>query len=215
MLALLKKNKSQTNSKDAGAAWRPDFRNVGLLPDTKTVRTSFMMNIIVFTLLSGSVLFSVYREFTLAAVKRHVASAEEQINTAKGPSNMALAEYKKFQAEEKKLADARSLVASNFSFPDYLIHLASLMPGGVRAGRVEFRGTGQSITVTGSIDGQDAVASETANGFITSLQQDEDFKNIFSSISNSNLGRNATTGTLNFELIFTFKKPAAPTPAKK
>lgn len=211
MLALLKKTGSSA-AKDAGVPWRADFRHIESLPDTKTVRTTFLINVVAFTVLGSLILWTAYREIALADLKKEIISVEGQILTAAKPNTTAEAEYKAFQAEEKKLKDIEALATANFSFPDYLIHLASLMPVGVKASRVDFRGVEQSIMVSGSVAGQDATASETASLFFKTLQEDEEFKKIFSSITNSNLGRNAATDTLSFELIFTFSKPV---PVKK
>jgi hypothetical protein len=205
MLALLKKNGS--TEKESGVPWRADFRNLESLPDTKTVRTTFLVNTLVFAILVGVILFCVIREITLSALKNDISSVEAQIATAQAPNKEAEAKFKEFQAEEKKLNDIRALGAGKFSFPDYLIHLASLMPAGVKCSRVEYRGFGQNILVIGSVDGQDATASETASKFIKILEEDAKLKDTFVSISNSNLGRNAATNSLSFELIFTFKKP--------
>lgn len=207
MLALLKKT-AGSGAKEAGLPWRPDFRAAELLPDTKSVRTNFLVNTLVFSLLGGLLLFAVYREITISGLMTEVASLETEIAAAKGPSEKAVADFQLFQAEEKKLRDAQAVIAPHFSFPDFLIRLASLMPPGVKASRIEHRGIGQSILVSGSIEGLDAAASETATAFFSQLQQDTVFKEQFSSISNSNLGRNTAAGSLSFELIFTFSRSA-------
>lgn len=208
MLAKLKKH-SPAGNKDNGTPWRVDFRDVESLPDTKTVRTDFLVNLFVFTILGGLILLVAYREISLSNLKQEIVSIQAQIATTAIPNAAAEAEFKAFQIEEKKLKEVQAWAAPGFSFPDYLIHLAELMPAGVKASRIEYRGVGQSILVIGSVDGQDAIASETASNFFEVLAQDVRFKEIFSSVANSNLGRNASANTLNFELIFTFAKPAA------
>ena len=209
MLAILKKNKASAN-REAGTPWRTDFREVQLLPDTKTVRTTFMVSVILFTILGSLILFITFREVTVAGLKKEILAVEVQIASASAPNAAAESNYKLFQSEEAKLKSVQAWAISEFSFPDYLIHLASLMPAGVRANSIEFRGFPQNILVRGSIDGQDAAASETASAFIDRLQNDEKFKKLFSSVVNVNLGRNAAAETLSFELLFTFPKPAAP-----
>lgn len=208
MLAILKKAGS-TRKKELGAPWRVDFRDLKTLPDTKTVRTDFLVNIVLFTLLGSLVLFFTHREITLSGLKDEITLVQSQITDTAAPNLTAENNFKDFLAEEKKLKDMHVWAVSPFSFPDYLVQLASLMPRGVKASRVQFQGFPQAILVTGSVEGQDASASETASEFITNLQQDENLKKLFASVTNSNLGRNASSGTLSFELIFTFAKPAA------
>lgn len=204
MLAKLKK---QNPAKDGGTPWRVDFRDVALLPDTKKVRTEFLVNILVFTVVGVLALVASYREIALSSLKTEIASIQEKITAASVPNKAVEASFKLFQAEEKKLKEVQAWSVSDFSFPDFLIHLAELMPVGVRASRIEYKGVGNTILVIGSVDGQDAAASVTASKFFEVLVDDPKFKESFSSIKNSNLGRNASADALSFELIFTFIKP--------
>jgi hypothetical protein len=208
MLAQLKKA-VYSGKKDSGSPWRVDFRDIGSLPDTKPVRTGFLVSLVLFTALGSLMLFIAHREFTLSGLQEEKRLIREQLDEIGALNNKAEANYKLFLAEEKKIADMRSWATSPFSFPDYLVKLASLMPSGVKASKIEYRGFPQTVLVVGSVDGQDVMASKTASAFIANLQQDENFKNLFSSVTNSNFGRNAATGTLSFELIFTFAAPPA------
>jgi hypothetical protein len=205
MLARLK-NSTTRAGKDEGPAWHVDFRNLETLPDTKTVRTNFLFNTVAVAILAGLMLYLAYQQITISSVRAEIEIIKSRINVAKAPSDRAVAQFQLFKAEEKLFRDAQIIKNDGFSFPDFLIHLASLMPEGVKATRVEFRGIGQTILVTGYVAGQDAVASQTASAFFDALLKDETFKNRFSSIVNSNLGRNVAENSLSFELVFTFKK---------
>ncbi len=211
MLALLKKTGSSA-AKDAGAPWRADFRQPEYLPDTKTVRTTFLVNVVVLTILGSLILWVAYREIGLRNLKDEIVAVGSQIEASVAPNAAAEALYKSYLAEEKKLKDFQALSASDFSFPDYLIHFASLMPAGVRANRIDFRGVNQTILVSGTVDGHDTASNEVAGRFFKTLEEDDEFKKIFSQIRNSNLGRSEAANALSFELVFTFAKP---TPAKK
>jgi hypothetical protein len=208
MLAILKKV-SSTRKNELGAPWRVDFRDLETLPDTKAVRTDFLVNILLFTLLGSLLIFFTHREITLSGLKDDITLVQSQIADTSTPNLTAETNFRDFLSEEKKIKDMHAWAVSPFSFPDYLIHLASLMPSGVRASRIQYQGFPEAILVSGSVEGQNVSASETASEFIASLQQDERFKELFASVTNSNLGRNASTGTLSFELIFTFAKPDA------
>ena len=205
MLARLKNSTSRAG-KNEGPAWHVDFRNLESLPDTKTVRTTFLFNTVAVAVLAGLALYLTYQQATISSVRAEIESVRARIYAAKGPSDRALAQFQLFQAQEQLFRDAQIINNNGFSFPDFLIHLTSLMPEGVKASRVEFRGLGQSILVSGSIAGQDAVASENASAFFDALQKDEIFNMQFVSVVNSNLGRNAAANSLSFELVFTFKK---------
>lgn len=205
MLARLK-NSTSKSAKDEGPAWHVDFRNLESLPDTKTVRTTFIFNTAAVALLTGLGLYLAYQQANISTVSAEIETVRARIAAAKGPSDRAVAQFQLFQAQEKLFKDSQIIKNDGFSFPDFLIHLTSLMPQGVKASRIEFRGLGQSILVSGSVVGQDAQASENASSFFEALQKDEKFRKQFASVVNSNLGRNVAANSLSFELVFTFKK---------
>lgn len=209
MLARFKKSGSADKAKEL--AWHVDFRDVAALPDTKTVRTNFLINTVVFGALAALVLFVWHRESALADLRADIAALDAEIAAAQGLSDKVIAEYKLFQAEEAKFREAASGAAHTFRFGEFVTHLAKCFPVGVKANRIDFRGLESSIVVSGDVQGQDVQASETASRLITALQEDMVFKQHFDSVKLTNVGRNAAAGSLDFEVVFNFKKFA---PAK-
>ena len=207
MRSLLKKTVERPATAE-GSAWHPDFRNVSRLPDTKTVRTKFFVNLLAVTATLALLLFVGLREMRLAGLRTELATIESHIATSQGPSGKALAAFKAFQAEEKAFNEAYGVVQDAFSIPDFLLHLGALLPQGVRIQRVEFRGASVPISISGSVRGLDAAASDVASEFVKLLQADEKLKERFVSISLTNLGRNVAEGNMSFELSL------APIPAK-
>jgi len=195
--------------------WRPDFRDVSQLPDTKTVRTSFFVNLVAVGFTGALALYVAQREWAVAGLESSLADVEERIQAATPASEKAQAAYKLFQAEEAKFKEAFAYVSDSFRLQDFLMHLGTILPVDVSVRRVDYRGPGQTVVVAGSVKGLDAAASDLASKFVKQLQTDPVFAGHFASITLTNLGRNAEEGSLNLELVFAFKKPDAKGGAKK
>jgi hypothetical protein len=207
MLSLLKKPGADKSAESAALPWRPDFRDVSSLPDTKVVRTDFVVNLVALVITGGLALFVAQREWAVVSLRNMLAEVEARIADAAPDSEKAVAAYKLFQAEETKFNEAFALVREPFRFQHFLAHLGSVLPANVRIGRVDYRGLGQTVVVHGSVKGLDAAASDAASNFVEQLQQDAEFARYFPSITLTSLGRNADEGSLNLELVFAFPKP--------
>lgn len=191
-------------------AWHPNFRNVEQLPDTKTVRTRFFVNVTAIAATVALGLFVAIREANLASLRGELETVEAEISETKSPSDKAIQEFRKYQAEEKRFAGANTLVSNAFRFSDFLIHMAEILPQGVKVSRVDFRGTNEVVNLSGSILGLDASASDIASEYVKTLQADDMVKTHFSTVTLTNLGRNVAEGNMNFDLVLAFKKaPAA------
>lgn len=214
MLALLKKSGSSDKPKEL--AWRVDFREVSTLPDTKTVRTNFLVNALVYGALSAVTLFFIYREINLLNLKEEIKSIDAQIIEATAASDRAIADFKLFQAEETRMKEVLAFGANKFRFTDFVVRIGTLLPPGVRTTRIDYRGNTQAVVVAGEVLGQDAQASAAATEMIATLQADGELKKTFPTIKLNNLGRNAAAGNLSFELHFEFPTaPARPAPAAR
>ncbi len=209
MLSLLKKSGGE-KAAPRTLPWRPDFRDFEQLPDVKTVRAALYTNIAVASLTALVVLFVAHREWSILSLRGTLSDVEAQIESTQAGSERARAMFTEFQAEERRFNEANALVSDPFRLADFLIHLGTLNPPGVNVSRVDFRGAGQSLTILGAIRGLDAAASDAASQYVRQLQNDPRLKTYFESISLTNLGRNVEEGSLNLELVFTFKKAGGP-----
>ena len=215
MLSLLNKSGGDKAASNQTIPWRPDFRNVEQLPDTKTVRTTFFVNVLAIGVAGTLALFVAHREWTASNLRTSLADVEARIASTTPGSEKAQAAYKLFKAEETKFTEAYALVKDPFRFPDFLIHLGTILPHGVSIQRIDHRGVGQTILINSSVKGLDAAASDVASNFVKQLQTDPVLAVHFSAISLTNLGRNADAGSLNLELVFTFATNASKGAVKK
>jgi hypothetical protein len=205
MLPLLKKKEPKSENGPPGVSWHPDFRNKATLPDTKTVRTKFFVHIVVIAVTVGLALYVGFREFNIATLRSELAAIESQIEANTKLSNAAVTNYTKFQAEETRYQEAYALIKAPFRFPDFLVVLGELLPPGARINQVDYRGAGKIILVTGTVRGLDAAAGDRAAELVRKLQEEVRFKEHFSSVVLTNLGRDAAKGNLDLEIVFTFK----------
>jgi hypothetical protein len=204
MLSLLNKSGGDKAATQV-LPWRPDFRDVSQLPDTKTVRTDFFINLVVISLTSALALFVAQREWVVWDLRQSLVGVETRIAETKPVSEKAQATYKKFQEEEKKFQEAYALVKEPFRFPDFIIHLGSVLPARVNVKDIEYRGPDQNVLVTGVVQGLDTAANDIASVLVRQLQTDPKLAQHFRLIELANIGRNAEEGTLNLYLVFTFK----------
>lgn len=212
---LLRRNKtSGKTAKSESIAWHPNFRDPSRLPDTKTVRTKFFVNAVAVTIALGLTLSTVNREITLASARSDLASLELRIADSAPANTKALADFKRYQDEEKQFNTATASFKSSFSYPDLLVTLATLLPNGVKISRAEYRGVGQNINIAGSVRGLDTNASDLASSFVKSLQENQYFKKNFASIALTGISRDAAEGNMIFEIALSFPAAPAPTPPK-
>jgi hypothetical protein len=203
MLSLLNKSAGEKSSAAQAIPWRPDFRDPSVLPDTKTVRTTFFLNLIAVTLAGGLLIYFVHREMAVGDLRELLADTETRIASTAPSSERAQANFKLFQAEAAKFNQAHAFVREPFRFSRFVLHLGSMMPTGVAVRRIDYRGP--VVNVLGSVSGVDAAASDVATKFVKQLQTDPVLAEHFSGIVLTNIGRNTEEASLNLELVFTFK----------
>jgi hypothetical protein len=204
MLPLPKKT-GKKNEVDQAMAWHPNFRNPEQLPDTKTVRTKFFVNIIVIAITSALLLSVALREFKLRALRTQLSDVEEQITASTKASDAAIAAYKLFQAEEKTFNEAYELVKHPFRVSDFVIRLGEIMPTGVRIRRIDYKGLAGGVVVAASIGGLDAKASSDVSAFVQLVQSDAFLTRDFGVVTLTGLARSAADESMSFELAFTVK----------
>ena len=206
MLPLLKKSTGdKAGSGQAALAWRPDFRDLASLPDIKTVRTSFFVNTVAIGVATALLLFVVQREWSVMGTNNSLKDVEARISATEPESNLAKVAFAKFQTEEKKFNEVQAFVEDQFRLPDFMLRIGQIMPAGVSIRRIDYRGPGKDILVTGSVEGLDSSASDIASAFVKTLQSDTALSKDITSVALANLARNVEEGALNMELLFTLK----------
>ncbi len=204
MLSLLKK-KSEADSAPVVPAWHPNFRNYERLPDVKAVRTAFFINGVSITLVVALAAYFGFREWQLYSLGQQITQVQAQINRDKPTSDLALALYKKFQAEEARLAEVDTFVNSKPIVSTLLVRLAQTLPVNVALDSVELRDTG--LTLRLSVKGDSAAASGYATAYLEQLRADKELSQFEEATFTSTPSRNPGTGRMAVEFLLR-SKPA-------
>lgn len=109
-------------------AWRPDFRDVGQLPDTKAVRTDFILNLAAILLVLGLGSWYGIREYTLQTVGAAVESQKEQIAENEAQNRQLLRWNGEFQRSARVAEEAIRFDEEPLRFPEFLGELAAMLP---------------------------------------------------------------------------------------
>lgn len=206
MLSLNKKNSEKIRLELP--AWRTNFRNYAALPDTKAVRTSFFVNALLVFVALGLVLAFGFQEYRLAGLRAETAIWVSQNNRNSVASNKAVAVYKKFQAEEKKIVELNVfLKGQKLVLSDFLIRLGQTKPAGIVFVNIECRESG--AVIKGYAQGASGQATGAASVYEKQLREDAEISAVFSTVSMTNVNRDAQAGRLNFEIILNYKQAKA------
>lgn len=204
MLSLLKKGPGSSGRAHA-PGWHPNFRNFTQLPDTKVVRTSFLFTGIAGFVATAIFTFFCYQEYNLYLLEKQVDEWTAKIEQRQKPSSQAIAAYKAFQEEQKKLAEAEDFLASEkLPFTEFLIHLGEKLPRYLAITYINYNAAG--VTIRGLVKGEPDQASGLASAYEKQLREDAETARKFGSISITTLSRDAQSGQLSFEIMMKFEE---------
>lgn len=192
-------------------AWHPNFRNFDRLPDTKAVRTSFFVNGVAVVIVISLLLVFAYQEYALFVLNRQITEWQARIDGNQKASALAVVEYKKFQAEEKKIAELEAFVSTPKPLSVLLLDLSRTLPPRIALLNVIYRLDG--VNLRGVVRGAGDRASGEVASYVQKLKKEPAFSTVFDTISQSALGRDSQGDRLSFELFMKYKGAAAP--AKK
>lgn len=135
---LKRKKKSEEHP-----AWRPDFRDVGQLPDTKAVRTDFILNFAAILLVLG--LGSLYgiREYSLQTVGTALESQKERIAENEARNRELLRLNGAFQRAARVAEEAIAFDERPLAFAGFLGELAAVLPEEVVLRSIELGHAGE------------------------------------------------------------------------
>lgn len=201
MLSSLKKPSDKSSSVTV-PAWHPNFRNFERLPDTKVVRTSFFVNGIAVFIAFALLLYFGYREYGLQTMNAETEAASSSIAANKVASAQAVAQFRKFQEEEKKVQALQQFLApSRLVFSDFVLLVGSTLPPATIITNIDYRKTG--VMLKGGISGASEEASGQAVVYVESLKKNDLFSMF--DITLTNIVRDTATGQIRFQIDLKFK----------
>jgi len=178
-----------------------------VLPDTKLVRTSFFVNGLLVLVAIGMVLAFVYQEYRLHDLRDQTSIWQKQNDRNRLTSDQAVALYKKFQTEERKINELNTfLKGQKLNFSDFIIRLSQTKPAGIVFVSIEYRENGASIQCYAQ--GVSEQATGAASAYEKQLREDPEISAHFQSIAmTSKITRDIQAGHLFFEIALNFSQP--------
>lgn len=212
MASLLKR---KTDAAAHNPPWHPNFRNETKLPDVKVIRTSFFVNAGIAVLFGASLLWVAYQEYSRAELKAQIAQATAQIEQDAQANRKAVALYKEFQVEEKKVTELEAFMGSRSSMKDFVLTMASIIPQEIALSSMEV-GDEQTL-LRGYVSGIPAKASGEASAFERALREHAEIGKAYSQITLTTIGRDNASGRMSFTITMKRAKadPKAKPDAKK
>src|SRR5688572_8198771 len=197
MLPKLKKPTSETLEL-ASPPWHPDFRNVQRLPDTKVVRTSFLVNGA--ALMVATVLFIglAWRVYQWRDLRSQVDQWQRQIDRDKTPSDQAIKLYKQFQLHATQVNAVTGFVVSRPLVSELLLQFGKTLPDHLALDRFELGST--HLTIRGTVRGSPDLASGHASAYLQQLKEDAFIGGRFTDISLVRLNRDVKSGGMVLEI---------------
>jgi hypothetical protein len=223
MLSLLKKKKKPEAAPTAPQvpAWHPNFRNFEQLPDIKVVRTAFFVNGVAAFIALGLLVFLGNREYELHSLRAQIAAYDVQIARDKGDSDKAIALYKKFQEQEKRVNDVDAFIKSKPVTSEILLRLGETRPKNIALESIDIRApegnpsVGPVILLRATVRGQSELATGEAGAYVEVLKNDAFFgPKLEGAPEVSSSSRDVGSGRLKIEITMKFKGKAKP-PVKK
>jgi Tfp pilus assembly protein PilN len=209
MLNLLKKNAGTEGRKTP--RWRPDFRKLDALPDIKSVRTSFFVNLACITAALILLGITLSREFQVFTINKDLSKTETEIQSLDAANKKALATYSKFQSEVKVVDEIQAHLGKEGPRSDLFLHIAKTLPARISLSRIEHRGT--NLILAGSAIGNYTEAVAEVSTYERQLREDAFLKTTYATVTQGGISRDNEGNTPRVLFEITLAQPT-PTAAK-
>jgi len=201
----MKLNKS---GKASLAYWHPNFRVESKLPDTKIIRTAFLINAAAVTVLLLVIFLLVSRERERGDVQAAVGSANEGgLGRDIADNQPKLLEVQKLQrdffAAEKKVREIEAFVTPTLVGSDFLNQIARTLPRLTIITAIEYRS--DAVKLRGTLIGASERATVLAKDYVEKLKRDQVLAKWVAKVDLNNLSREQSTGRLTFEIEMKLK----------
>jgi hypothetical protein len=195
--------KQSTDAPEGRLPWRVDFRAEQALPDTKPVRTSFMVNGAAFTLVLVLFTFIGTQEFQIYRLRREFDELQQQIDKGRSSGTAAIGLFRKFQTQVANLREIGVFRNAKPSLSSLVRHFGATVPADIVFDGLEMRPT--SLGINFSALGDPTEATAAASAYVEALKSDEFIKARFSEVNLINVTRNPTSNRLTVELLLKFR----------
>lgn len=123
--------------------WRPDFRNTETLPDTKVIRTGFLLNFVGISLAAACLALYGYRELTLQGLASSVRELEAQVEGATNADRQYLDFNKKFIQTADLISEVIAFDAEPVKFHLFLAEIEKSVQLGMQLTSITMQHSGE------------------------------------------------------------------------
>lgn len=165
--------------KQAQRLWRPDFRDAQSLPDTKVIRTGFLLNFLAIALALLVVSIFMVREYSLRSLKSEMRTLETEVDAHFSQNQEILANNKRFREAANVVGEVVDFSRTAVDYTGFVSEFSRLVPESMLISRIEMAyldAAGKqdtippfTISLTGRITGE---TEETPSQILTDLQDD-------------------------------------------
>lgn len=133
-MALGSKSKKVTQR-----SWRPDFRDTYTLPDTKVIRTGFLINFIAISITLLVLALYVIKEYSLQSLTSQVRQLEIQVADNTSSNRSILDANKRFKQSASIMEEVVAFDTQLLDFPLFLKELSLVLPDRVVLSSIEMK----------------------------------------------------------------------------
>lgn len=195
---------------DLPLVWRADFREVSTLPDTKAVRTGFLINFAALLLMSALLMIFSYNEYALRVAQGAVEKVEAEVEAAVSGNRAVLFKGGEFRKLGRRAEEVLLFKQVPVDVAAFLRMLPSDVPDSMTLLRVEVEQLPEggdeevaTFVLTGTLLPETAVGPSV---LLERFQRDVSGWDLFSGwklrTEIQSFGRNNTTGNFDFAVRF-------------
>ena len=192
--------------------WRPDFREAEKLPDTKVIRTGFLLNFIAIAVALLVVSLYAVREYSLQVTMQSVKELERRVTESTPENRLILDANKRFRQSAELVEEAVAFDRQPVAFDTFIEEVSRSLPKGIQLTQIELRsssdilGKGQigpfQIALTGLVlEDAPATPAQMLSQLQTAIQTLPALEGKSIELETSRFGRNNQLGTFDFTLI--------------
>jgi hypothetical protein len=119
--------------------WRPDFRELQSLPDTKVIRTGFLLNLLAIAVTLGVLTAYLIKEYTLQTVAGSVTQLEQQVAGGTAENRAILDANKRFKQSAAVMEEVIAFDLQPVNYPALVRDVAAVIPQGMLLTALELR----------------------------------------------------------------------------
>lgn len=194
----------------AQAQWHVDFRIIDTLPDTKLIRTDFMLTFVAICLAVGLLFLLAYKEYKSITLSREIAELKNNIKQDTAGNRQHLSLDGQFKSLSNKVTELDTFRYNPYPAPDFLLALSEIRSDEIVLSNVVFREVnrreGRTITqlsnvsLSGTIAGSSELATQIVSDFVDKLKSLELLSEYINRIQLDSLNRLEKSGSFEFSI---------------